>query len=103
MCTGRKTLVNPTPSLTSWRLYDAISISSEWTARLDGTQIYTTGTNTVTTTGNRFIGKSEYPTGGPFYLKGYIAEVIFYKAKVGTSDLASIKTYLANKYALTFA
>src|SRR5262249_44074557 len=43
----RKTTVDPTPSLTSARLYNVTSIANEWTSRLDNTQIFTTATNTV--------------------------------------------------------
>src|SRR5688572_12957685 len=44
---ARKTLGNPAAALTSWRVYELISVSGEYTAKIDGTQIFTTGTNTV--------------------------------------------------------
>jgi hypothetical protein len=46
--TARKTAGNPATSLASaFRLYEVISTSSEWTLLVDGTQVFTTATNTV--------------------------------------------------------
>src|SRR5262249_28096178 len=52
--TVRKTTVDPAPALTSFRVYTVKSSSGNWTSYLDGTQLYTTGSNTVgfTTTPN---------------------------------------------------
>lgn len=97
--TVRKTVGNPTPSLASFRLYNTISISGEWTANLDGTQIYTTATNTV--------GFSTVPRIGfnndAHYFGGRVAEFIMYGAKLTSSDRSAVKSYIANKYALTIA
>ena len=38
---GFRTVGNPTPSLTAASLYEVISTSSEWTAKVNGTQLYT--------------------------------------------------------------
>ena len=45
--TVRKTTVDPVADLTQFNLYNVVSIAGEWTNRLNGTQLFTTGTNTV--------------------------------------------------------
>jgi hypothetical protein len=96
----RKSTGNPTLALTSWRLYNVVTTSSEWTSFIDGTQHYTTATNTVAfPTLPRLFWHSATATG----LVGNIAELILYNAKLGTTDKDSVESYIASKYALTIA
>lgn len=98
--TARKTVGNPTPSLASWRLYNVISVSGEWTANLDGTQIYTTATNTVGFSTAPIIGGN---VANDRRLDGDIAEFIVYNKKLEVPERTAVKTYIANRYALTIS
>lgn len=100
-CTNsRKTVGNPTPSLTSWRLYNAASKDGEWTARLDGTQLFTTATNTFWQLGNVYVGRS---TSYMITMVGSIAEIVLFSKVLSGADRASVNSYISGKYGLTIA
>lgn len=97
--TVRKTTVNPAASLTSPRVYEVVSTSTEWSNHLDGTQLFTTATNTVgwnTATNVGWAG-----SGNSSYMDGDIAELIICPAKLGTTDRAAMKSYLNTKWGTT--
>lgn len=98
--TARKTVGNPTPALTSFRLYNVVSVSGEWTAFLDGTQLYTTATNTVAGAAAPRLGRG---TNSGSYFDGDIAELIIYSAKLGATNKSAVKSYIATRYGLTIA
>jgi hypothetical protein len=96
----KNTAINPALSFTSWRIYNVISASGEYTINLDGTQIYTTAVNTV-----QFAsGASAYSIGGvlsssnPFI--GDIAEIVMFPRKLTTTERAGVFTYLDTRFAL---
>jgi hypothetical protein len=99
--TARKSTGNPTLSLSAaFRVYGVVSASGAWTSYVDGTQHYTTGTNTVgfgtaPEFGRSFNGAATY-----YYLDGDVAEVIVYDSALGTTDRQSVEGYLATKYGL---
>ncbi len=97
--TVRKVVGNPTPALTSWRLYNVISTSAEFTANLDGTQLFTTATNVVGLPAAPRLGHSASSAS----FVGQIAEFIVCNAKLSTPDRTSMKAYIATKYGLTIA
>jgi hypothetical protein len=99
--TARKTTGDPTPALTSWRLYNVVSVSGEWTSFIDGTQHYTTGTNTVGFTATPVLGASS--DGASYYLTGRIAELILFSAKLSGGDKTNVEAYFAARYGLTIA
>lgn len=92
----RKTVGDPAPSLTSWRVIEVISTNSEWTFNLDGTQIFTTGTNTVS--GNASPRLMRNNSGDA--LKGYVAGLYICSAKL-TTDRATLITYINSRFGLT--
>lgn len=96
--TARKTTANPTPSLTSWRLYNVSSESSNWTNRLDGTQLFNTGTNTVGFTSTPRLGRSLN-----VYFDGKFAEYIIYDHVLTSGDRTIVNDYIETKYGLTIA
>lgn len=103
--TARKTTgVNPTPALTSFRLYNVASKSAEYKIRLDGTEIYTTETNTFSsmTGSNRDLGRSLGLFGNP-YFDGDIAAIVIVDAVLGSTDRDAIEAEFALAYALTIA
>lgn len=103
MTTGNRTVGNPTPACTSPWLYNVISVSGEWTARFNGTQLFTDGTNTPSIGSTTYLGRSLRTFGAPFntYLKGYIAEIIVFSAKVSTGDRSALEAYVASRYGIS--
>jgi hypothetical protein len=93
--TSRKTVGDPTPALTTMRVYNVRSATNAWSAHLDGTQIFSTATNTTGWgTGTHNIGFN--PTAQR--LKGYIAEIILYSSVLSSGDRSIIHAYLNSKY-----
>ena len=92
--TSRVTVGNPTPSLASPRIYQTISASGEWTALLDGTQIFTTATNTVGWNATTYLGRSV-----SIYLDGVIWEWLVYAQKLTAPNRAAVTAYLKSRYA----
>jgi hypothetical protein len=102
--TLRKIVGNVTPVLTAPHIYRTVSTSSEWTATIDGTDVYTTATNTVGfSTVHQRIGGG-YP-GSPIpdqkYV-GYFSEIMCWGRKLSDAERDDIVTaYLAAKYTIT--
>jgi hypothetical protein len=100
----RKTVGNPTPSLTEWRLYNVKSATNNWSSSIDGVTLYSTATNTPVFTGLRHIGLSRNTLGDNlYYLWGYIAEIIIYNRLVDATERSQINTYFSTKYGLTLS
>lgn len=55
--TARKTTVNPSSSMASWNIYDVRSTASGWWNWLNGTRLYTTATNTVSTNAPIYLAR----------------------------------------------
>lgn len=96
---ARKTTSNPTTSLTTWHVYEQRTASGAWSRRINaatsGNDFFSTASNTVAWSTAPKIARST--TNGKF-MHGLIAEVIFYNSILGSTDYASIKTYLNTKY-----
>lgn len=91
----RRDAITPGVALTSWRIYSVVASSSEWTARIDGSTILTTGTNTVSIGTSNKLGAI---TGAGF--SGDIAEVLIYDSALSGTDRGTVETYLETKYGL---
>ena len=91
----RKTTVDPTPALTSWRLYCASSSANAWTNYLDTTAIYGTGANTVAWPTAPSLG---FTASGPSYFGGLIAEFILFDTMLSASDRATVEQALKTTY-----
>jgi len=98
--TSRKTTADPTPSFQSWNIYSVYSAANDWTNFFNGTQLFTTGTNTVGFSATPTLGKSGGHGVGDFYLQGDVPEVIGYSAKLSADDRALVLSYLTTKYGL---
>lgn len=92
---------DPAPSLAAWRLYNVVSVDGEWTNFIDGTQHFTTATNTVAFNSATKLGASN--EGGFVYLDGDIAELVLFPRKLSLGEKAQMHTYFAERYALTIA
>lgn len=94
--TSRKTTVNPATTLAQFNVYNVISVSGEWTNILNGTQLFTTGTNTVAFNSAPWIGEGD--GGGPTWLVGDISEIFLFDAKLSAGNRTLMLNYLRNKY-----
>jgi hypothetical protein len=97
--TARKTTVDPALSLSSaFRVYNVISASGEWTSNLDGTQLFTTATNTpswTTTTPLLGTGNSGGVLGSPGYLlNADIKQLVFCNRKLTGTERTNVTSYL---------
>jgi len=94
--TARKTVGNPASSLASKFLYNISTASGAWTARLNGTQIFTTATNTVGFRTAPLLGKSE----GAYYYKGKFGSHLLLNTVATTTQRTLINAYFNTKYAI---
>jgi len=95
----RKTLGNPTPSLSSAHLYHVRSAANDWRATINGKQLFATTTNTVGFPAAPTLGKSNTA----YFYEGDIAEFLVFNATLAAADRYAIQTYLSLKYGLDVA
>lgn len=96
--TTRRTVGAPGMTLDTWRVKEVVSTSSEWTYTLDGTQLFTTGTNTVGIKTDCFIGQDNTNERACD-----IAGVYLFSAKLGTTDRNLMVTYLNARWGLSMS
>lgn len=89
----RRTVGNPTPLLTDWRVVEIISTGTEWTFNLDGTQLFTTGTNTVGITSSCKLGTNGSNTKDYDFAGGYLCS-----AKLSGADRTSLIAYINSRF-----
>lgn len=100
--TTRRDCGDPAADLTGWRVLEAISTSSEYTVNLDGTQLFTSGTNTVGSPSNCALGANS-TTGSGAWNNGHIAGIYIFSAKLGTTDRNLMVTYLNARWGLSMS
>jgi hypothetical protein len=81
---NRKTAGNPTPSLTSFRIISQHSAASDFVINIDGSQFYSTSTNTVGWSGSQQIGVT-FDTGTEYFLLGHVGLAVFAPLKPASS------------------
>lgn len=84
------------PALASgWHLYDVGSSASQWVNSVDGTQIFTTGGNTVSAPSAGVFGNASdnIPAAGLWYA-GDVGEIIIYDHILSGADLTNVRNYL---------
>lgn len=97
--TVRKNIGNPATTLAQWNIIMLRSASADWKAFINGTQVFTTSSNTVGWSTTPFLG-SGHPTNVQTF-DGWIAEVVLLSEAVGTDDRQKVEGYLAHKWGLT--
>jgi len=95
--TTRKNTGDPTPSLASMHSYSVITTSSEWTNTVNGTQLFTTATNTTSFQASPVFGGNGVDTG----MDGRVGEILIFSAKLSTADRTALKAYLSVRYGIT--
>lgn len=91
-------ITNSVGTMTNWRLYEERSASGAWSNYLDGTQLHTTGTNTVAWSTTPKIGFTGGASGG---LEGDFAECFFFSRILNSTELQTIYDYIQAKYGIT--
>lgn len=90
---ARKTVGTPATTLTNPHIYNVINTSSEWTANIDGSQEFTTATNTVSFgSGPPRLGASYDTTLWDW--TGSMVAVLLYDGKLSTDDRTAVYNYL---------
>lgn len=102
--TVRKTIGNPAISLAAWRVYEIVSVSGEFTWRIDGATtgagvFFTTGTNTVGIVTSCVIGAD---VNNANQCNEDIAGIYIFSAKL-TTDRAAVVTYLNTRFGLSIS
>jgi hypothetical protein len=95
--TARKSTGNPTPALTTPRQITIVSKSGGWRYAIDGTDHFTTGTNTVGWAGTPKIG-SNTTSGNNFCFDGRVGEIIICSSELTGGDLTDAQDYLQVKW-----
>jgi hypothetical protein len=91
----RKTVGNPTTTLAQLNLYNVLSKSNEWTARLNTTTILTTASNTVAINPSPKIGSKVSGIG----MNNFISELIIYPSDQ-SSNRTGIETNINDFYSI---
>lgn len=93
----RKTVGNPTQSLANSRILHIRSAPDDWAYSIDGTDVFTTASNTVSFDNPIYIGRS----GNAIYsLDGKIGELIVFNRALTTDERQKVEGYLAWRWGL---
>lgn len=95
--TVRKDCGNPTPNMSLPRLYTVTSGPSLWRSYIDGTQFFTTATNTFHKVAAPVFGRSA----DGIWLNGMVGELILYNNILSDADRALVTTYLKTKWGIS--
>jgi hypothetical protein len=96
--TVRKMTVNPTPSMTSPRIYTVITAASDWRNYLDGVLLFSTGTNTVGWYNvDPTLGQSK---DSGFRATAHYGEFLVYSRALDEYDRTRITNYLKNRWGI---
>jgi len=96
----RQTVGNPAQNLALAHCYEVVSKANSWTARINGTEIFTVAGTTVGWNASQQIANSAPDATSPW--KGWIARLTICNAELTGADLASMRAYLT-RYGVAFA
>jgi hypothetical protein len=90
----RKNLGNPATPLNQWNIYGITTKTNDWTARLNSTQIYSTGTNTVS-----FSATPTFTSAATYILQKWITEFVLYPSDQA-SNRSGIESNINTYYSI---
>ena len=93
---SRKTTVSPPTSLGVFNVYEVQTAAGAWTSWLNGTQLYTTASNTVAFSATPLLFKAN-STGNTF--DGDLGELLLYPTALSTANRQAVEAYLKAKWA----
>jgi len=96
---ARKDNITHTVALNIWGVYEIRTASAAWSNYINGTQQFTTGTNTVAFSTAPTVGQEK--AGRVF--RGQFAETFFYNRVLTSGEITTIKSYITAKYGITMA
>lgn len=86
-------------AFTSASLYETISTASEWTALVNGTQVFTTSSNTVGAPSSDLTLLYQFQSGtSGFGWAGYLCELAVYNGKLSGTDRTAFQNYSLARY-----
>jgi hypothetical protein len=97
LSTTRKTLGNPVKRLNHWRVYEIVSTATEYTAFINRTQLFTTGTNAVGLRSGPFLGVNQAFND---CRNGRFAGMYLASAKLGSTDVDDLHDYIITRFDL---
>lgn len=89
---ARKTVGNPTPPLTTARIYGVRNATNDWTAYIDGSVAFNTATSTPGFSATPLLGAS---VGAAQFLDGAIRDFIVYDRLLTTDEFAMVNAWLS--------
>lgn len=92
----RKTVGNPSNSLTNKFLYCAISASADWRSYINNTSFFTTTSNTVSVTNDFYVGRSK----ATYNWVGKLSEIIVYNSASSNGDRNGISGNINSYYTI---
>jgi hypothetical protein len=84
-------------NLAAWFLVDWVSTATEWTARLNRAQYYTTASNTVGWHTSSEIGKDTFGAAGARW-EGHISAIYKWSRKLTAAEQARVEAYVLAKW-----
>lgn len=99
-CSSTRRSANPYMELSQWFIFEEWSAANDYGVRINGHDIITSATNTVSLANNvRKFGVSDLANTGEF--RGQFAEGIFFNAKLSSTDSLIVRNYLVKRFGLS--
>jgi hypothetical protein len=99
--TGYITVGNPTPSLTTKRIYNVWSAAADWGCKLDNTTLYTDATKTVGFSASPRFGRGV--TDNDYNFTGYLGCLVICSSKQSTTNRNNFLSWLSTWFNITIA
>lgn len=94
--TARKSTADPSPDMAVWNIYNVTSKSGSWTNRINGTELFTTASNTFDYPADAKLGWYN----GIYYFSGWIGRFVFFNRELTGDERADFLARLQSKYNL---
>lgn len=88
--------ISPGSAMNVLNIYEVITTSSEWTCKLNGTQLFTTATNTVLFAASNSLGA--FDTVGSGYWQGDVPFIGIWNAKLSAGNASYLRAGLKARY-----
>ena len=85
------------PPLNQLRIYNVRSAAGNWANRLDGSVLFSTGSNTVSFSATPWIARNV----GSNHFDGTMSEIILYNTVLNTAQRNIVENYLSSKYGVS--
>jgi hypothetical protein len=103
---NQRLTVDPSPALTSWRLYRLIAKTgtNNYEIQLDGSSLATQTLSTLGFPSTTYLGRASWNSGGNnSFWQGKVAEFFAFSTKCGSTQYGTIRDYLNTFYGLSIS